>query len=199
MGLFGKNINELTDEALMVRLIKRNDHEALTELYRRYSRKLLGYFIRMFKGDQAKSEDFLQDLFIKIMDKKHLFDPDKKFYTWVFTMASNMCKTEFRKPVTHSISDQHLKDEDHIVFSDSEMDRQQFKQVLRQCIHQLDYHHKVVFILRFNEQFALSEIADIMEVSVGTVKSRLFYATKKVTKAMKAYNPNNETNFFKIK
>lgn len=182
----------------MSRLIKSNDNKALTELYARYAAKLLGFFIKMFKGDVAKSQDFLQDLFVKIMEKKHLFDTDKRFYSWVFTIASNMCKTEFRKPFVISISNEELEHENLTVSDENVIDKKAFKYLLKQKVHALDYNHKTVFILRFNERFSLKDIADITETSVGTVKSRLFYATKKITKELKEYSPLNETNLFKI-
>ncbi len=182
----------------MSRLIKSNDNKVLTELYGRYSIKLLGFFVKMFKGDVAKAQDFLQDIFVKIIEKKHLFDTNRKFYSWLFTIANNMCMTEFRKPFIVSISSDNVEHENLVVNDDEVMDKKLFKQVLKQTVHGLEYNHKVVFILRFNEKFSLKEIADITEVSLGTVKSRLFYATKKITEQLKEYNPKNDSSLFKI-
>ena len=181
----------------MTRLIKTNDNDALSELYTRYSSKLLGFFIKMFKGDIPKSQDFLQDVFVKIIDKKHQFDTSKKFYTWVFTIASNMCKTEFRKPIIKVIST--VDHSNNVLFSvdDDNFDKKLFKKILKEKVHELEYHHKSVFILRFSEQFSMKDIADITEVSLGTVKSRLFYATKKIAEQLKEYNPKQNNNFFK--
>ena len=73
----------------MVEVIDHHSPIALTELHRRYSSKLLGYFIKMMHHDQALAQDFVQELFLRILEKKHLYDPEKKFYTWVFTIARN--------------------------------------------------------------------------------------------------------------
>ncbi len=180
----------------MERLIVQNDNKALTILYERYAHKLLGYFIKMFKGDREKAQDFLQDLFVKIMDRKHQFNTNKKFYTWVFTIASNMCKTEFRKPYLQDIDEEKLE----LPSSSNEnlWDKNNFKRLLKEKVNQLEYHHKTVFILRYNEKFSLKEIAEIMDSSVGTVKSRLYYATKKIAKELKEYDPKNEQTLFKI-
>jgi RNA polymerase sigma-70 factor (ECF subfamily) len=196
--LFKTNISSLSDEALMSRLIKSDDNKALTELYARYSTKLLGFFIKMFKGDVSKSQDFLQDIFVKIIEKKHLFDTERKFYSWVFTVANNMCMTEFRKPFIVSISSDHAEHENLVVNDEEAMDKKIFKQALKRTVYALEYNHKAVFILRFNEKFSLKEIADITEVSLGTVKSRLFYATKKISEELKEYNPKNDSSLFKI-
>ncbi len=198
VALFKKDISKLSDEALMALLIRKDDQRALTILYQRYATRLLGYFIKMFRGDADKSQDFLQDLFLKIMHKKHLFNLDMKFYTWVFTMASNMCKTEFRKPIAQRLSAYDIPDDRLVVAADNALDKALFKSHLRTAVHALDYHHKVVFILRFNEGFSLKEIATITEVSVGTVKSRLFYATKKIKEQLQVYDPNMNNNVFKM-
>lgn len=196
MKLFITNISKLSDEELMSRLIKSRDNKFLTELYNRYSSKLLGFLIKMFKGDVDKAQDFLQDIFVRVIEKKHLFNTDKKFYTWIFTIASNMCKTEFRKPYLNTIPTDEFIEVNLHVQQDNLIDKQIFKDLLKEKIHCLEYNHKAVFILRYNEKFSLKEIADITDASIGTVKSRLFYATKKITEQLKDYNPKHDNNLF---
>lgn len=169
----------------MVRLIRRNDHESLSELYRRYGQRLLGYFIKMFRGDVPKAQDFLQDLFVKVLERKDQFNPQRKFYTWVFTIASNMCKTDFR-----NISEGSLDSAEEYslkVENDEQLDRRRMNEILRIAVHSLEHHHKVTFILRYIEGFSLKETAEITEASIGTVKSRLFYATRKLAEQLKEY------------
>ncbi|MFD1552055.1 hypothetical protein DNU06_00855 [Putridiphycobacter roseus] len=202
MKLFKTDITKLSDEALMSRLIKSNDSIALAELYQRYGKKLLGYFINMFKGDVALAEDFLQDLFVKLMDKKHLFDTEKKFYTWVFTIASNMCKTHFTKMKLHYGEEEII--EGSKAFNEcatnlhNEFDKQVFRLLLKEKIAGLNYEHKVVFVLRYHQTFSLKEIATITETNIGTVKSRLFYATKQMAAELKEFDPKLESKLFKI-
>ena len=181
----------------MGRLIRDNDPKALTELYNRYSQKLLGYFINMFNGDVEKGQDFLHDLFLRLMDKKHLFDTNRKFYSWIFTMASNMCKTEFRQPTIKTLTSEAMMD--HLTeASRNSIDSRSFKLALKAEISQLSHDHRVVFILRYHQNFNLKDIADITETSYGTVKSRLFYATQKIAKSLKGYQPENDSPQFKI-
>lgn len=185
MSIFKKQIARFTDEELMVRLIQTDDHEALSELYKRYAQRMLGYFIKMFKGDIPKSQDFLQDLFLKIYERKHQFKTDKKFYTWAFTIASNMCKTDFRKLPDDTLNEIHetfLTEQ-----SNFNIDRLKTNAVLREAIHQLEPHHKSAFILKYVEGFSLQETAEITETNIGTVKSRLFYATQKLATLLHEY------------
>lgn len=198
MKVFNLNIKKRSDEELMKLYQEKELTKAITELYSRYSDRLLRYFMKMFNGNEQKAQDFLQDLFIKVIEKKHQFDTSKKFYTWIFTIASNMCKTSFRKPVLQEVGDSeatllNLSDEDM-----SSIDRVAFRKHLREEVHRLEDHHKVVFILRHLENFSLQEIAEITETSVGTVKSRLYYGTKKISQELKKYAPEHWNDANKI-
>jgi RNA polymerase sigma-70 factor (ECF subfamily) len=95
MGIFRKNYSEVSDEELMQN-IRQGNTGAFDELYRRYNRRLLLYFYRMLGGDSEKAQDFLQDLFLKIFEKNNLFRNEARFSSWIFTVAHNMCKNEYR-------------------------------------------------------------------------------------------------------
>lgn len=185
-----------SDEALMVQVMDHHAHDALMELHRRYSRRLLGYFIKMLNKDTDLAQDYVQELFLKLLEKKHLYNPEKKFYSWVFAIASNMCKTAYRhfgKTVSlhPELHENHQLDENRL-------EKQLFLQTLQQAIDQLEHIHKTVFVLRYLEHFSIQEIAEITETNPGTVKSRLFHATKKISEQLKHYNPTYETNLFKL-
>ena len=180
----------------MVQVMDHHAHAALEELHRRYSKRLLGYFIRMLNRDKDLAQDYVQELFLRLMEKKHLYDPEKKFYSWVFAIASNMCKTSYRHfgktvslhPVSHDsgISDESLTE------------KNEFLNALQQALDELDHLHKDVFVLRYLEHFSLQEIATILEIQVGTVKSRLFNATRKMAARLHDFNPAYESTLFKM-
>lgn len=188
-------LHTLSDEALMVQVMDHHAHVALVELHRRYSRRLLGYFIKMLNKDTDLAQDFVQELFLKLMEKKHLYDPEKKFYSWVFAIASNMCKTAYR----HHGKTISLHTELHqpSALDENLLEKKEFTAALHAAIDELEHIHKEVFVLRFLEHFSLQEISGIADVSIGTVKSRLFNATRKVAERLKAFNPKHESNLFK--
>ncbi len=180
----------------MVQIMNHHSHDALVELHARYSKKLLGYFIKMLNRDVDLAQDFVQELFLKIMEKKHLFDPEKKFYSWVFAIASNMCKTAYRH---HGKTVQlHPDLPQQSSLGENELEKKLFLQALEKGIEELEHYHKTVFVLRYLEHFSLNEIAEITESSLGTVKSRLFYATRKITEHLKDFDPSFETHLFKL-
>jgi RNA polymerase sigma-70 factor (ECF subfamily) len=152
----------------------------------------------MTNGNEVKSQDLVQDLFLRILEKHQLFDSQKRFYSWVYTIASNMVKTSYReKSFVDFESDQ--KNMGHLVhWSDNQNDISLFHDVLKQAIYQLEEFQRLPFILRYMEELSVKEIAEILEISEGTVKSRLFYATRKIAKALNEFTPEQPGKEFKL-
>ena len=96
MGPIKKSIADLSDEALMSRIAKGNT-AAFELLYDRYSNRMHAFFRRMLGNDSELANDFLQELFMKIIEKPKAFDVERRFSTWIYTVASNMCKNEYRR------------------------------------------------------------------------------------------------------
>lgn len=192
MRLIKPQYKTMTDESLMISIAK-GDKRAFNELYERYSGPLLGYFMRMLWKDREKAEDFVHDLFAKIVRKPELFDPSRKFKTWVYSVANNMCKNEYKKQEVRKNTSSGL--DGHYALSDSsanvekEVHESRFKEMLDMNLEELDVKHKEVFEMRHIQGLAIKEIAEILEISDGTVKSRLFYATKYLAEKLKEYNP----------
>ena len=182
----------MTDESLMISIAK-GDKRAFNELYERYSAPLLGYFMRMLWRDREKSEDFLHDLFAKIVRKPELFDPNRKFKTWLYSVANNMCKNEYKKQEvrknTSSGLDGYVSLSDTTTNVEKEVHESRFKEMFELNLNQLDNKHREVFQMRHLQGLSIKEIAEILNISDGTVKSRLFYATKNLAEKLKEYNP----------
>ncbi len=180
----------------MASLSTKNGNEALSELYARYAHRVLGYFLRMFQGDSDKAQDFVQELFLRILEKHQQFDPNKKFYTWMFTIACNMCKTEFRNAHRTQSIEQQSADLEPKDWSDDNHTKEVFQLKLQEALGGLDELHRSVFVLRYFNYLTLKEIAEIKEIPLGTVKSRLFHATGKMAKELEVFK--TQTNLFKL-
>ena len=191
MKIFQKQFKQLSDEELMGMLSKGNQ-KAFDEIYLRYSDVLFGYFMKMLARDNEKCEDMVHDLFAKIIRKPDYFDINRSFRTWVFSVACNMCKNEYKRmsvrkhvsnefePTKSIQSDSDtLKKVHESTFSDSFYD----------ALNALDEKHKSVFALRHFEGLSMKEIAESLQINEGTVKSRLFYATKTLANDLKVFNP----------
>ena len=189
MAFFRRNYTKSSDEELF-HVLKGDRSAAFEELYQRYHQKMYFFFWQMLNGDEAKAQDFLHDLFVKIIEKPQLFDPKKRFSTWIYTVATNMCRNEYRNRKVRNVVG---NDYDLSRFGDDKnnaaeaYDRKLFRQSLTTELETLNPDHKTAFILRFHEEMSIKEIAVVMECSEGTVKSRLFYTLKKLGKKLEVY------------
>jgi RNA polymerase sigma-70 factor (ECF subfamily) len=190
MSLFRKNYSKLTDEELMS-LLTHGGQSAFDELYKRYSKPLLNFFYRMLGNDREKAEDILHDLFLKVIEKPESFDGTKKFGTWFYTLAGNMIKNEYRsQQIRSEYRQQSLNMTSETVELNGELlDRQLFDKRLQKELDKLDADTRMIFNLRFVEEMSIKQIAEIMECPEGTLKSRLFYLTKQLSKKLSVYKP----------
>lgn len=192
MRLFGKQYTEHSDEKLM-QMIAEGDQQAFTELYERYSTRLLNYFYRMLWKDREKAEDFMQELFTKIIHKPHQYNPERPFKTWVYSVANNMCKNEYRraeirKPTSYTL-DEGIQVSDNGVDVSRKIDAGTFNERLMEELELLDEKKKETFILRYVQDLPIKEIAEMLDCSEGTVKSRLFYTVKHLSDKLKVFDP----------
>jgi RNA polymerase sigma-70 factor (ECF subfamily) len=192
MRLIRPQYKTLSDEQLTIEMSK-GDKLAFDELYNRYSKPLIAYFVRMLWKDRELAEDFLHDIFAKLIRKPDLFDPSRSFKTWIYSVANNMCKNEYkrrevRKNTVNGLdSSYQVKDTQRGVLT--EVHENEFGKELELSLKDLDDKHSEVFVMRHMDGLSIKEIAEILDISDGTVKSRLFYATKYLAKSLEHFNP----------
>ncbi len=181
MAFFRKNYKKFSDEELMSLLIE-CEKLAFDELYIRYSKSMLNYFYRMLYFDKERAEDMLHDLFLKIIEKPFLFNTEKKFSTWIYTVAGNMLKNEFRDTQIHSGHKKAYGDQQETrVDNGQKVDSKLFFSKLNRELDKFDIELKQIFVLRHFDEMSIKEIAEIVSCPEGTVKSRLFYMNKKLS------------------
>lgn len=192
MALFKKNYKKASDEELMTYLAQ-GEQRAFDEIYSRYAQPLMHYFMRMLWKDREKAEDFVHDLFTKFINKPELFDVSRSFKTWLYSSANNMCKNEYKKQqVRSNVSgglDSSYQVSDNSQSVVSQVQDKQFDAALATAIDNLDDKHREVFTLRHFQDLSMKEISEAIGKSEGTVKSRLFYATKKIAESVKEFDP----------
>ena len=178
-----------SDEHLMT-LVMEKDAKAFEALYDRYARLLFNYFHRMLWKDREKAKDFTQELFSKIIQKSELYNPERSFKTWLYSIAHNMCKNEYAKHEVRVDAHEQIRYSGNASQQEStsvSMDKASFKEDLALALSELDAVKRTTFELRFYQEMSVQEISEAMECSEGTVKSRLFYTLKELNSKLKIY------------
>ena len=186
----------MSDEALIQRC-NHADERAFETLYARFTQPMLGYFYRMLGRDGEKAQDFLQDLFVKVIEHGQTFREGARFKTWLYAMAYNMCKNEYRRievrrGIDPHLSPDHLADHSANGVVNGDLDWRALNRRIDQELMHLDPGQRTAFVLRFQQQLSIREISDIMSCAEGTTKSRLYYATKKLAGKLKAFHPQSD-------
>ena len=183
------DLSVLGDEKLMIR-IRKDDPDAFEELYHRYSSRVLNFLYRLWSRDEETAQDLLQDTFMRIIDKADFFDETKRFSTWLFTIASNLSKNELRRKgirrdklriISDELTSSYESDIDQV------LDKKHIVKGLNREIERLEPVNRELIELRFHEEMSVSQIAVIMEIPEGTVKSRLHHLVKGLTKKLNKY------------
>ena len=165
--------------------------EQFRTLYLEHGRRAQGFFMRMMGYDVQLARDMVQDLFTRIWEHRDTFRADASFTTWMFSIAYNMCKNEYRHREIVQAYQEHIMATTTDIASDADADtleRQQRRQMLAQAINALPENQKPLFLLRYEEELTVPEIARITMLPEGTVKTRLLTALKSVKESMSKYN-----------
>ena len=180
MSLGSKNNKySYSDEQLML-LFQGGNENAYIELVNRYKDKLIN-FIFNYLGDIESSEDVVQETMIKLYQKKHYYKEIAKFSTWLYTIAKNLANTELRKRKQRktTLLSQFSKDDKMYDLPSNnnevgqEIQTEIVSKIIREAVDQLSEKFKTVITLRDIQQLSYEDISEIIDVPIGTVKSRI--------------------------
>lgn len=178
------------------------DPSAFPELVRRYQRELY-QFLSRFMGDRTAAEDIFQEAFLQVHQSAAQFDPQRRFRPWLFTIAANKARdymrSQGRRP-TSSLqgqlkpgeadsaqfvdlmqSAQHLPEE---ILADKEI-----QELVYRTVMEMPDHLREILLLSYFNQFPYKQIADMLDIPLGTVKSRLHGAVAFFANRWKSLNP----------
>jgi RNA polymerase sigma-70 factor (ECF subfamily) len=194
------DIPSLNDEKLM-RLCQEGDERAFTELFKRYQTQALSFIYRMI-GDRTRAEALGQEAFMRIFKDAQRYQFPRRFSTWFYTIVRNLCKNELRWRSRHpSVSlEESISShggEDGFRLGDqiesggpNPLDRvMQTEMVtrLKSAMDELPELDREVLILNRFQGLKYREIAEILEVPLGTVRSRIHAALEAIRKAIDEY------------
>lgn len=183
--------NGPTDEQLLIDY-RNGQRERFELLVRRFGQELFHFLYRLL-GSAATAEDIVQETFLQVHLSADRFDASKKLRPWLFTIASNKARdcmrSKKRRPEIPLDAAANGFDDSGPSFSDLmigrsttpslAMEREERSYRIRTMVEQLPSHLKEVLILGYYHGFAYKEMAEILDVPLGTIKSRVHSAVAK--------------------
>jgi RNA polymerase sigma-70 factor, ECF subfamily len=188
------------DEALFVARLQANEDAAYDELVRTYSASMFHVAYRML-GDTAEASDIVQEIFLKVFRNIGGFKGEAALKTWIFKIALSEILNRLRwwkrrrRFATVSLDDQpngNGTSSAHALASASPtpeevLQSKEEEGAIQEALGKLSKDHRSIIVLRDIEGFSYNEIADVLGVSVGTVKSRLARARSDLKKSLVRY------------
>jgi len=197
------NVEQPSDADLLARYIAGNE-DAFTEIVERYKNALYA-FLRRFLNRQDLVEDAFQETFLQLYSSRESFDVDRPLRPWLFTIAANKARDALRKQqrqATTSIGTMSEPDEVSIddvlntltsydVTPLDEINKDETAARVREIIASMPDNLREILILAYFDQFSYKQMADMLGIPIGTVKSRLHTAIVNFTKRWKSGSRGN--------
>lgn len=196
---------DLTDEALLDKYRQTKDKSYFRPLVSRYQNRIYNAALRIL-GNTEEAEDVVQDTFVKVHENIEKYRQHASFSSWVFRIANNLCmdtlrkrRRKFRLFMLFDPQSEREQIEGHLDTSkisqiadesagpEERLDIKEAGEVVLASLKQLPDLQRTVLVLRDVEGFSYEQIAEIVGTSVGTVRSRLYYARTKMKEILDPY------------
>lgn len=186
----GKREAENEDIYTLVEKIKEGDREAFMTVTRLYQKKV---FLLAFSFFHNKEDamDIVQETFLRLYQKVKMFQRGKNFQNWLLQIAKNLCIDYYRKNYSKSqewdrkkpIEEMNLPDQsEHDPYRSSDL-----KSIFSTCIKKLAEKQRMIFVMKHYNQLKYREIAQVLDISLGTAKSLHFKAVQNLRGLMAPY------------
>jgi len=180
--------SEVRDETFLLARARQGDLPAFEEIVGRYQRRVYGVALRIVRS-HAVADDVAQEAFLKAWRALDRFELGRPFGPWVCRIAANLAVNHVRSPVAREDPLPEGHGETKAVGEDplgAVLDTEA-QQLLHEALEELPPDQRAVFVLRAVEEMSYSEIAEALDLSPGTVMSRLFRAREKLAKSLAPY------------
>jgi RNA polymerase sigma-70 factor, ECF subfamily len=168
---FQPSRDALPDETVVKRCLD-GEREAFAILYERYRQPVFTLAMR-YSGSYDEASDLLQDIFLKVYERLHLFKFRSKFSTWLYRIAVNTSLDRRRWHKRREQTPREWFDTPETVRPDREIHQERLRDELDEALQELPEHFRLVVILKDMQDFAYEDIASMLGISRGTVASRL--------------------------
>jgi len=192
--LTDKNLNELSDEELILEFQRNNTERAFEILVQRFKNPLTNFVFR-YLGDYESCVDVVQETMIKVYRYKDTYQSIAKFSTWIYTIAGNLAKTELQRRKRRTIlsinaygkeEDETYEIPDENYRPDDMTDSGIKDEIIQKAFLKVSDAYRQAVVLRDIQELSYEEIADIMGITVGTVKSRINRGRAQLQKLLKS-------------
>jgi RNA polymerase sigma-70 factor (ECF subfamily) len=164
-------VYRVQEEVSLLRASLQGDTEAWGEMISRYKDAVFGLCLG-FMRNRADAEDVSHDAFIRAYLNLRRYDLERRFSTWLFTIAANLCRNKLRYRKNHPSTEEPLQIQGGT--DPAKLVRAEDRQAkIRAALAKMPYSYRAPLVLRFYNELPYQEISDILSIPEGTVKTRI--------------------------
>lgn len=177
----GKKLMELVIKR-KIKQVKKGDQDAFADIVEYYKDKIFQLCYRML-GNRHEAEDSAQEAFIRAYINIHSYDTSKKFSTWLYRIATNLCIDRIRKKKPDYYLDAEVPGTEGLdmysqlaadqALPEEEVENHELNEKIDQEILNLPEKYRSAIVLKYIEELSLKEISDVLDLPIGTVKTRI--------------------------
>lgn len=157
---------------------------AFSQLVQQYQERLY-WHLRGMLGPHEEADEVLQNTFIKVYKGIDKFRGQSKLYTWLYRIATNEALSHLRKRKRHRTESLELLDHQAPAQADSYLPAEDIQNLLQEAIALLPDRQRQVFLLRYYDEMPYQDMAEVLELSVGSLKASYHHAVKKIENYIK--------------
>ena len=179
LALSGEKINSDMDRDVIVKC-QNGDRQAFGYLVKKYMQR--AYYIALgFIGSHESAHDLSQEAFVRAFKAIKRFDPDKRFFTWYYQILRNLCLNFNRDKARHArpfseMNEHEIQRIPDAVDSSHLFERNETQKLVWEALNTIKPRDREIIVLKDLQDFSYKEIAEMLEIPIGTVMSRLYYA-----------------------
>jgi RNA polymerase sigma-70 factor, ECF subfamily len=175
-----------TSDEVLLGLIADGDKDAMRLLYARHNVRVFRFLIRIV-GNEAAAEDLLNEVFVEVWRNAGRFEARSRVSTWILAIARFKALASLRRRPLEALDDDAYESvEDAADNPEDAMQKVERSAILQDCLNQLSVAHRQVVDLVYYHEQSIDEVAEIIGVPQSTVKTRVFYARKRIAELMAA-------------
>jgi RNA polymerase sigma-70 factor (ECF subfamily) len=175
-----------TSDVALIHSIAAGDKQAMQILFARHNVRVFRFLVR-FVGDTSAAEDLVSEVFLDVWRQAGRFRGRSQVTTWFLALARNKALSALRRRSTEELDDKAVAAiEDPQDNPEVTIQNRQTSEILLNCLTQLSPPHREVIDLVYYHEKSIDEVADITGVPQNTVKTRMFYARRRIAELMAA-------------
>lgn len=165
-----------------IKKVKKGDQDAFADIVEYHKDKLYQLCYRML-GNREEAQDAAQEAFIRAYVNIHSYDSSKNFSTWLYRIATNLCIDKIRKKKPDYYLDAEVAGTEGLnmysqiaadqALPEDELERGELQDLIQSEILKLPEKYRTVIVLKYIDELSLKEISEILELPIGTVKTRI--------------------------